>query len=170
MSHHHQGEGHPHRSKRFFAHGDLRLVVLDILSRNASHGYELIKEIEAMTLGHYSPSAGVIYPTLDYLQQQNFISVREGELGRKEIVITDNGRFWLEEQRSALQQIKQRIQARTVGHQLRKDPAMKQALDNIKGALDQKVNRENADRQMLERIIAILNRASKEILSLDEKN
>lgn len=31
------------RRQRFFGHGELRLVILDILTRNASHGYELIK-------------------------------------------------------------------------------------------------------------------------------
>ncbi|KOC88183.1 PadR family transcriptional regulator [Winslowiella iniecta] len=158
-----------HSRQRFFAHGDLRLVVLDILSRSASHGYELIKEIESLTLGHYVPSAGVIYPTLDYLQQQNFIRVSHGEQGRKDIAITDNGRFWLDEQSTQLEQIKQRINARIVGHGLRKNPAMKLALDNIKAVLDQKVNRESASEQTLEKIIAILNRASEDISALDER-
>ncbi|STD93890.1 transcriptional regulator [Escherichia coli] len=31
------------RRQRFFGHGELRLVILDILSRDDSHGYELIK-------------------------------------------------------------------------------------------------------------------------------
>ena len=39
-----------------FGHGDLRLVILDILTRNASRRYELIKEIENLTQGHYTPS------------------------------------------------------------------------------------------------------------------
>lgn len=34
------------------------LIILDILSRSASHGYELIKEIETLTQGNYSPSPG----------------------------------------------------------------------------------------------------------------
>jgi hypothetical protein len=38
----------------FFGHGDLRLVILDILTRSASHGYELIKEIENLTQGNYT--------------------------------------------------------------------------------------------------------------------
>lgn len=70
------------RRQRFFGHGELRLVILDILTRNASHGYELIKEIETMTQGNYSPSPGVIYPTLDLLQDQGLISVAD-ENGRK---------------------------------------------------------------------------------------
>ena len=70
MRHHHEGccksEGHHHdgcehrhgrgggggRRQRFFGHGELRLVILDILSREASHGYELIKAIENLTQGN----------------------------------------------------------------------------------------------------------------------
>ena len=59
MRHEHEGGG---RRPRFFGHGDLRLVILDILTRNASHGYELIKEIENLTQGNYTPSPGVICP------------------------------------------------------------------------------------------------------------
>ncbi len=70
------------RRQRFFGHGELRLIILDILSRSASHGYELIKEIETLTQGNYSPSPGVIYPTLDLLQDQGLISV-EDDNGRK---------------------------------------------------------------------------------------
>lgn len=77
-----RGGGGGGRRQRFFGHGELRLVILDILTRNASHGYELIKEIENLTQGNYSPSPGVIYPTLDLLQDQGLISVEE-ENGRK---------------------------------------------------------------------------------------
>ena len=55
-----RGGGGGGRRQRFFGHGELRLVILDILTRNASHGYELIKEIENLTQGNYSPSPGVI--------------------------------------------------------------------------------------------------------------
>lgn len=101
MRHHHEGccksEGHHHdgcehrhgrgggggRRQRFFGHGELRLVILDILSREASHGYELIKAIENLTQGNYTPSPGVIYPTLDFLQDQAFITISEEDGGRK---------------------------------------------------------------------------------------
>ena len=76
------------RRQRFFGHGELRLIILDILSRSARHGYELIKEIETLTQGNCSPSPGVIYPTLDLLQDQGLISV-EDDNGRKKIVISE---------------------------------------------------------------------------------
>ena len=125
------------RRPRFFGHGDLRLVILDILTRSASHGYELIKEIENLTQGNYTPSPGVIYPTLDYLQDQTFITITEEENGRKTITITAEGQRWLDENREQLEQIQVRIKARSVGFQLRKNPQMKRALDNFKAVLDQ---------------------------------
>ena len=67
------------------------MIILDILSRSASHGYELIKEIETLTQGNYSPSPGVIYPTLDLLQDQGLISV-EDDNGRKKILISEEGK------------------------------------------------------------------------------
>ncbi|MGQ7147813.1 DNA-binding transcriptional regulator NfeR, partial [Escherichia sp. SS-MK2] len=77
------------RRQRFFGHGELRLVILDILSRDDSHGYELIKAIENLTQGNYTPSPGVIYPTLDFLQEQSLITIREEEGGKKQIALTE---------------------------------------------------------------------------------
>ena len=85
----HRGRGHHGgRRQRFFGHGELRLVLLSILKDNASHGYELIKAIESLTQGNYTPSPGVIYPSLDLLQDQGLITVQEEGGGRKRIAIT----------------------------------------------------------------------------------
>ena len=164
--HHHHGHGGGRR-QRFFGHGELRLVVLDILTRNASHGYELIKEIENLTQGHYTPSPGVIYPTLDFLQEQAFIEIGEEESGRKKIAITESGQQWLEETQAHLGHIQARIIARGVGHQLRKNPQMKRALDNFKAVLDLKVNHEEIDAAQLKQIIGVIDRAALEISQMD---
>lgn len=164
--HHHHGHGGGRR-QRFFGHGELRLVVLDILTRNASHGYELIKEIENLTQGHYTPSPGVIYPTLDFLQEQAFIEISEEESGRKRIAITEAGQQWLEENQEHLVHIQERIKARGVGHQLRKNPQMKRALDNFKAVLDLKVNHEEISPAQLKQIIGVIDRAALEISQMD---
>ena len=164
MRHEHEGGG---RRQRFFGHGELRLVILDILTRNASHGYELIKEIENMTQGNYTPSPGVIYPTLDYLQDQSFITITEEENGRKTITITAEGQRWLDENREQLEQIQVRIKARSVGFQLRKNPQMKRALDNFKAVLDLKVNQGELSDAQLKQIIGVIDRAALEISQLD---
>ncbi|QIK15557.1 PadR family transcriptional regulator [Leclercia sp. 29361] len=160
----HEGGG---RRQRFFGHGELRLVILDLLARNASHGYELIKDIESMTQGNYTPSPGVIYPTLDFLQDQAFITITEEENGRKQIAITVAGQRWLDENLEQLENIQARIKARCVGFQLRKNPQMKRAIDNFKAVLDLKVNQEGLSDAQLKQIIAVIDRASLEINQLD---
>jgi len=160
----HEGGG---RRQRFFGHGELRLVILDLLTRNASHGYELIKDIESMTQGNYTPSPGVIYPTLDFLQDQAFITITEEENGRKQIAITVAGQRWLDENLEQLENIQARIKARCVGFQLRKNPQMKRAIDNFKAVLDLKVNQEGLSDAQLKQIIAVIDRASLEINQLD---
>ncbi|HHZ8494933.1 TPA: PadR family transcriptional regulator [Enterobacter mori] len=164
MRHENEGGG---RRPRFFGHGDLRLVILDILTRNASHGYELIKEIENLTQGNYTPSPGVIYPTLDYLQDQTFITITEEESGRKKIAITAEGQNWLDENREQLEQIQVRIKARSVGFQLRKNPQMKRALENFKAVLDLKVNQGELSDVQLKQIVGVIDRAALEISQLD---
>ena len=167
----HHGETHHGRGggsrQRFFGHGELRLVILDILTRNASHGYELIKEIETLTQGNYTPSPGVIYPTLDLLQDQQLIIIHEEDGGRKKIAITSQGQAWLAENSEHLQHIQARIKARSVGYQLRKDPQMKRALENFKAVLDLKVNQSEISAAQLKQIIGIIDRAALDISQLD---
>jgi DNA-binding PadR family transcriptional regulator len=63
----------------------LRLVILDFLSRDDSHGDELIKAIENLTQGNYTPSPGVIYPTLDFLQEQSLITIAKRKVVRSRL-------------------------------------------------------------------------------------
>ena len=164
-----RGEGHGGggRRQRFFGHGELRLVVLNILKDNASHGYELITAIETLTQGNYSPSPGVIYPTLDLLQDQGLITVHEEDGGRKKIAITAEGIQTLEENQEPLEHIQARLKSRMVGHELRKNPQMKRALDNFKAVLDLKVNQGEIGDAQLKQVIGIIDRAALEISQLD---
>lgn len=170
--HHEQGCGHRHgrgggRRQRFFGHGELRLVILEILTRDASHGYELIKAIETLTQGNYTPSPGVIYPTLDLLQDQELIAISDEEGGRKQIAITTQGRQWLDENREHLEHIHERIKARCVGFELRKNPQMKRALENFKAVLDLRVNHGDTSDAQIKKIIGIIDRAALDITQLD---
>ena len=76
--------GHGGRSGlgRFFAHGDLRLVILHLIAEKPRHGYEIIKAIEEQVGGAYSPSPGVIYPTLTMLEELGHVTVSTGDGGK----------------------------------------------------------------------------------------
>ncbi|MGG8873363.1 DNA-binding transcriptional regulator NfeR, partial [Escherichia coli] len=75
-------------------------------------------------------SPGVIYPTLDFLQEQSLITIREEEGGKKQIALAEQGAQWLEENREQVEMIEERIKACGVGAALRQNPQMKRALDN----------------------------------------
>ena len=57
------------RAGRMLAQGDLRLIALALIEQAPRHGYEIIKLVEEKTADWYSPSPGVVYPTLTYLEE-----------------------------------------------------------------------------------------------------
>jgi DNA-binding PadR family transcriptional regulator len=93
------------RDSRGFGHGGLRLVLLKLISEKPSHGYELIKAIEDRFNGAYSPSPGVIYPTLSWLEDEGFITIAAGEDGRKSATITEAGIAHLAEKAEQVEQL-----------------------------------------------------------------
>src|ERR1700691_3179139 len=71
------------RAARMIASGDLQLIILALLSEKSRHGYEIIKAIEEHCSGIYTPSPGVVYPALTYLEETGF-AVAETE-GAKQL-------------------------------------------------------------------------------------
>ncbi|MEJ0013234.1 MAG: PadR family transcriptional regulator [Bauldia sp.] len=86
------------RVGKMLADGDLRVVVLALLKDGPRHGYDIIKALEEKSSGIYSPSPGVVYPTLTYLEEVGYVSATT-EGNKKVYAITDAGRQHLEENR-----------------------------------------------------------------------
>jgi transcriptional regulator len=59
--------------------GSLPLLILHILSRGTSHGYEIAKAIKQQSSGILDFKEGTLYPTLHNLEQQGLISAFEQE-------------------------------------------------------------------------------------------
>lgn len=96
------------RGPRVFAPGDLKLLLLALVADQPCHGYDLIRQIESMFDGAYSPSPGVIYPTLTFLEESELI-VGDALGGKKRYSATEVGRQSLAEQAVALDGIRMRI-------------------------------------------------------------
>jgi DNA-binding PadR family transcriptional regulator len=92
--------GRAFRAGRRLASGDLQLVLLALLAERPSHGYELIKALEERSGGFYSPSPGMVYPALTWLEEMGYASVAV-EGAKKLYSITDSGREYLKENRDA---------------------------------------------------------------------
>ena len=71
--------------------GDVRAAVLALLAEKPMHGYQIIHEIEERSGGSWKPSPGSVYPTLQLLADEGFISAEESN-GRKTYSLTDAGR------------------------------------------------------------------------------
>ncbi len=72
------------------------------------HGYELMKAIEERMGGGYSPSPGVIYPTLAWLEDMGY-AIPEAEAGRKRYRITAEGAAFLAANGPALAALEARM-------------------------------------------------------------
>jgi DNA-binding PadR family transcriptional regulator len=92
-----------------FEQGDLKYVILQLLDEKPRHGYEIIKELEDRFGGMYSPSAGTVYPTLTLLEDLGYATATVEEGGKKIYSITDEGRGYLAQNRSAVDDIFDRM-------------------------------------------------------------
>jgi len=82
-----------------FQRGEIKYLVLDLLKDKNRHGYEIIRELEERSFGFYSPSPGIVYPTLQWLEEMGYVSSVEQE-GKKIYTITDSGIKYHEENKS----------------------------------------------------------------------
>lgn len=129
------GHGGPSRLGRFFEHGDMRFVILQLIAERPRHGYELIKAIEEKSGGAYTPSPGVIYPTLTLLEETGHIAITSGDAPRKLHAITDEGRAFLLANKEAVDTIFARIAEATPANG--EQPPILRAMHDLKRALRQ---------------------------------
>jgi DNA-binding PadR family transcriptional regulator len=95
---------------RMFQKGDFKYLILDLLMDKPRHGYEIIRELEEKFHGFYSPSPGMVYPTLQYLEETGYVTSREQD-GKKIYTITDEGLKFLEEQSNTVDGIKDHMKS-----------------------------------------------------------
>jgi DNA-binding PadR family transcriptional regulator len=145
-----------HELRRFFAHGDLRLVILRLISEKPRHGYEIIKEIEERVAGAYSPSPGVIYPTLTLLEELGYVAVSPGEGARKLHEITDSGRAFLTANGPAVDALFARMQEASQARGGGPAPQIVRAMENLRLALMLRMGRGPLSEEQVTAITAAL--------------
>lgn len=176
------GDGPGMLRGRKFGADELQLMLLALLEEQARHGYELIKELETRSNGYYSPSPGVIYPALTYLEELDYATV-EAHGNRKRYHLAPAGRAHLDAQRERVELLFAGLQ-----HAARKMAWMKQAWQGEAGVQEAAeasgwlrefvearralrealLRRSQADAGEQRRIAAILRRAAAEILGGDK--
>jgi DNA-binding PadR family transcriptional regulator len=96
------------RLGRVIGSGELQLIALALIAEQPRHGYEIIKLLEEKTDGAYSPSPGMVYPTLTYLEEADYVTA-QADGAKKLYTITDAGRATLGKNRGYVDALMERL-------------------------------------------------------------
>ena len=152
------------RQEGRFERGDIKYVILDLLREKPGYGYELIRALEERFGGLYTPSAGTVYPTLQMLEEMGYVTASLSE-GRKTYTITPAGLRFLEEQKSQVADVRERM--RGMWDRKSSSEDLHDMVDRMKDMLKTvKHNRRNINPEKILRIREVLDRAQREIEDL----
>lgn len=70
--------------------GFVQMAILYLLQEAPMHGYQIMKELENRSRGHYSASAGTVYPALQELMEKEMIGL-EPSSDKKTYFIQEKG-------------------------------------------------------------------------------
>ena len=154
--------GWPGGRERLFDAGDFKLVILSLLSEQPGYGYQLIKTLEQRLAGGYTPSAGVIYPTLTMLEEEGFAAVST-DSGRKVYAITPEGEKFLKENADRTRELFDRLESAGRGFQRGRSPEIMMAFGNLTRVVIARTRREDVTEEEIRKITDVINGAAREI-------
>jgi DNA-binding PadR family transcriptional regulator len=164
---HHGHRHHGHRGGRhggrLFDHGELRLLVLAMMADQPRHGYELIKAIEERMGGSYSPSPGVIYPLLSWLEDMGYAVMEPEQSGRKRYRLTPEGEGFVVANRTAVDALFSRIGPGGADGRDAVPAPVTRAMENLKLALRLRLRRGPIEPAAAESIAAALDAAAQAV-------
>jgi DNA-binding PadR family transcriptional regulator len=151
------------RAERVFEQGDLRLLLLKLIAEKPRHGYELIKAVEEAVGGAYSPSPGVVYPTLSLLEDQGYARVEAAEGGKKLYAITTEGSAFLETQAAPIALLMARMEEAAVAGRGRNAPQIRRAMGNLGMALQIRLSRGPLSEEQVQAVAAAIDAAAQAV-------
>ncbi len=163
---HHGRHHHPRRGRhggRLFDYGELRILLLAMIAERPRHGYELIKAIEERMGGSYTPSPGVIYPTLSWLEDMGYVALDTEEAGRKRYSITSEGEAFLVANRAAADELLARGSSPQAEGPDRVPTPVVRAMENLKMAMRLRLRQGPIDQAAAETIATALDEAVKKV-------
>lgn len=150
---------------RIFERGDLKFVILRLLSRQPMHGYEIMQALERRAGGWYRASPGSVYPTLQMLEDQGLVTSKE-EGGKRVYHITEDGRRYLERHGDLVDEIFDRVEAFTHRVWNKETRELSSAFSRLAQAAFETAFAPSLDAEARRRIKEILDRAREEILEV----
>jgi DNA-binding PadR family transcriptional regulator len=134
-----------------------------MIDEQPRHGYELIKAIEERFGGSYTPSPGVIYPTLSWLDDMGYAQVDVEEAGRKRYRVTAEGKAFLAANRAAVDELMVRASAAGADGVVSVPAPVIRAMGNLQLALRLRFRRGPVDQAAADTIAAALDAAAQTV-------
>ena len=156
------GRGFGEGRGRLFDAGDVKLVILRLLAEQPSYGYQLIKTMEQRLAGGYTPSPGVIYPTLTMLEEEGLASSLT-ENNKKIYSLTQEGTEFLESNKERIGELFERMEETGRGFERGRSPEIMKAFMNLRSAVMARVSRESTKPEQISKITEAINAAAKAI-------
>jgi DNA-binding PadR family transcriptional regulator len=149
--------------ERMFDNGHLRLVILQLIADKPSYGYEIIKAIEERLAGSYTPSPGVVYPTLTLLEEEGYAVVSSTEGSKKLYAATEDGKKYLKENQVMLKAIFGRIEQAGKAFGRGRSPQIQRAMMNLMFALKMRAGRGDLNPEQVGKIAQAIDAAARAI-------
>jgi DNA-binding PadR family transcriptional regulator len=156
------GGGFSGRESRMFDSGELRLVILALIAEKPRHGYEVIKALGERVGGEYSPSPGVVYPTLTMLEDMGYATVNQDTANRKLYTLTSEGKKQLAENKEQVDAIFARLDSGNEQKYEGMGSAVR-AMLNLRDAVRLRVRGRDATPEQIQAITDALDAAAKTI-------
>ncbi|BDI29482.1 hypothetical protein CCAX7_15330 [Capsulimonas corticalis] len=162
------GAGGPGRRGERMERGSLRFVLLDALRDGPRHGYEIIKAMEERTHGQWSPSAGAVYPALQYLNDLDLVrAAADGD--RRVYELTAAGRAELETQADRVEGFWTRFAAEAPSPSSQHEVGfLQEELEDLSRTIWRGLREAigSGDREAIRRVRAVVERSRNEIRDL----
>ena len=143
-----------------FQKGDLKYVILDLIKDKPRHGYEIIRELEELSYGFYTPSPGAVYPTLQMLEEMGYTSAAERD-GKKIYTITEAGLAFLDERKDSADEVRSHMKRKWSFKNIGKMALLMKEYHALENLLSRALRSLDADK--MQRIREVLTNAYKEI-------
>ena len=150
------------RRERLFDAGDLKIVILKLLSEQPRYGYQLMKTMEERLAGGYTPSAGVIYPTLTMLEEEG-LAAATVENNKKVYSLTDEGKAFLQAKETRAAELFKRIDEAGKNFERGRAPELMGAFADLGHAVRARCSRNNVTPKLLQEIAKVIHGAAKAI-------
>lgn len=157
------GRGRDGERRRMFEAGELRLVLLKLISELPRHGYDLIREIERLSGGAYAPSPGVVYPTMTLLLDMGLAEEQQSDGARKLLGITEAGTVHLADNAEAVEIAMARLTALAKMTERTDAGPVRRAIHNLRTVIHERLSQDDVSRDTQLEVARILDEAASKI-------